>query len=285
MRTTTGRVALRAALETRRSLGVDKAAPVCVFDVCERLDIEVRFVEAPTLEGMYVKEVDTIIVSALRPHGRQAFTCAHELGHKVHGHGTRVDAVEQNLMTVAGRLEEQLADTYASSLLMPSWAVHRALSRRSIAASEVTPVQAYLVAGQLGVGYETLVRQMCHSINALSEQRAAQLLRMTPRRIARSIYPGSRGRLLLVDAAWEDVPLDLEVGDTAIVPPGAEVDGRSVKAIEPHPLGVILEAVSPGVSRIFTHRGWAQFARVARKSFAGRSVFRHLEDPDADPAP
>src|SRR5947209_14102365 len=83
--------AMSAALQLRQSEGFGLWAPVCPYDLAEKLGIEVRFIDLPSMEGMYCKNPNPIIlVSSLRPAGRQGFNCAHELGHHVFKHGTHV---------------------------------------------------------------------------------------------------------------------------------------------------------------------------------------------------
>ena len=51
-RRTLARRAVRAALETRRRADTDKADPICVFDLAERLGVEVQFSLGPTFGGI-----------------------------------------------------------------------------------------------------------------------------------------------------------------------------------------------------------------------------------------
>src|SRR5258707_13572991 len=93
------RQGLRGALETRRQAKVSKAEPICVYDLAERLGVEVKFCSGNSFGGMFAKASKTVLVPALRPPGRQAFTCGHELGHWYFGHGTHIDdlnAIEQH---------------------------------------------------------------------------------------------------------------------------------------------------------------------------------------------
>ena len=84
--------AVAKALRMRRSAGYGLDSAVCGYDLAQRLDIEVRFLDIPSMEGMYYQAPKPhIILSSLRPLGRRAFTCAHELGHHSYGDGTRID--------------------------------------------------------------------------------------------------------------------------------------------------------------------------------------------------
>ena len=91
------RQAMAAALRTRLSVGYGLDHGVCVYDLAAKLGVEVRFLDLPSMEGMYSSASGpTVIVSSLRPPGRWAFTCAHELGHHNRSDGVEIDElVEQ----------------------------------------------------------------------------------------------------------------------------------------------------------------------------------------------
>src|SRR5205809_1109548 len=80
------------AARVRRAERVRSDAPVCVYDLAEQMGVEVWFDALPSLEGMYSKTPRPVIVlSSLRPLGRQTYTSGHELGHHVFSHGFRID--------------------------------------------------------------------------------------------------------------------------------------------------------------------------------------------------
>lgn len=280
------RRALRNALEVRRRVSASKSQAICVYDVAEQLGVEVIFRPENSLEGMYVKAAQTILIPSHRPVGRQAFTCAHELGHWLFGHGTRVDIIGD--LENIGLLdpEEQLVNTFAGYLLMPPWAVKEAFARRNWRPSDSTPIQVYTVAGQLGVGYETLVQHMRYSLNLLSQAQSDQLLRTTPKKLRRLLLGNDDARhLLIVDNVWSKVAVDLQVEDLAILPAGIRLEGMSARIVGDIAFGVLVKGMLPGVSRAESLDGsWAAFIRVCRRDFSGRSVFRHVEDPDVHEA-
>ena len=80
--------ALTTALRIRQRANVPLTDAICIFDFVERNGIdEVHFFNIPSLEEVYWKQARKIIVSSLRPPGRQGFNCAHGFGHQVFGHG------------------------------------------------------------------------------------------------------------------------------------------------------------------------------------------------------
>lgn len=79
------------SIEVQKEAGLALNSPICIYDLCDRLNVTVRFVDI-SMEGTYYKgENPRILLSALRPLPRRNFTCAHELGHHVFGHGSTID--------------------------------------------------------------------------------------------------------------------------------------------------------------------------------------------------
>jgi Zn-dependent peptidase ImmA (M78 family) len=281
---TLARQALLQALTTRKKVGLAPTAPLCPFDLAEKLKIEVRFVDIPSMEGMYVKRTPPLIlVAADRPAGRQVFTCAHELGHHEFGHGTRADTLD--LFSSPSRRsdpDEYLANTFAGFLLMPKTAVMRGFSSRGWTPAKATPEQIYVVAGWLGVSYEALVTHLCYSLQALSDLQKETLLRTSPQRIRQSLT-GQRldTPLHIVDLVWSDRPADLRVGDFVLAPHNTNSPPSLLEVVADLPSGRLLRAKAPGIGSLETADGsWHVYVRVMKTKFAGRSIFRHLEDPD-----
>jgi hypothetical protein len=183
------------ALHVRRTAGCAFWEPLCVYDVAARLGLEVRFFDIPSMEGVYCASANpTIIVSSLRPPGRQAFTCAHEIGHHVFGHGDQYDEmIEQR--SKARRLDSQefQADCFAGALLMPKVVVSRGFSLRGLDPVTASPESFYIIATWLGVGYTTLVYHMRSALRMLATSRAEELLRHRPL-VLRSVLRGRECR-------------------------------------------------------------------------------------------
>ncbi len=113
------RQAIAAALRTRLSVGYGLDQAICVYDLAEKLGLEVRFLDLPRMEGMYLSaSCPTIIVSSLRPPGRRAFTCAHELGHHCRSDGVEIDELVEQWDIPRFDPKEFAADCFAGALLM-----------------------------------------------------------------------------------------------------------------------------------------------------------------------
>ncbi len=258
---------------------------VDVLVVEGKLDIEVRFQAIPSMEGMYIKgPPPVILVCSERPPGRQAYTCAHELGHHVFSHGLRVDEC-LTPGTGVGSLssEEWLADRFASFFLMPRYVVERAFVTRGWHWETCESSALYIVAGQLGVGYETLIQHMKWSLGMLTEGHAKAHLCVPPGELRETVLGGKiTSHLLIVDRFWNSkIAADLQVGDWAILPRGTLTEQHVIRTIGNHERGVLVEARRPGTERaVSSDTTWAVNMRVSRRSYVGRSLFRHLEDPD-----
>ena len=82
------------ALQTRKKfLNAGANSPICPYNLAEAMGFDIRFVNIPSFEGMYLADDGVILISADRPEGRKRFTCAHEIGHHVLGHGTVIDEI------------------------------------------------------------------------------------------------------------------------------------------------------------------------------------------------
>lgn len=278
------RLALRGALEIRRRGKILKDAPVCVFDLAERLGLEVRFCAGASFEGMYAKGSSTILVPSLRPPGRQAFTGGHEMGHWYFGHGSRIDELPEFAPDDRKDPDEWVANLFAAYLLMPSWVVEASFKRRDLNPATCTAQQLYLVACELGVGYETLIQHLRWSLNLITPTRAAVLAEITPKTIReQAIGKVATKHLVLTDTAWIAGNIDLQVGHVARLPAGAVMEGTAVAVLGDLPDGRLVQGRRPGIARAFLEGSpWAKFVRVSRTEFEGRSLYRHLEDPDVD---
>src|SRR5690606_23634540 len=120
----------------------------------------------------------------------RAFSCAHELGHHVFGHGSSIDDMigsYTDRKRVSFEPAEFLADTFAGFLLMPTLGIRNAFARRGWQASQATPEQIFVVACAFGVGYETLIAHMTFSLGMINRERATILSRASPKSIRQRI--------------------------------------------------------------------------------------------------
>lgn len=274
------RQAVSAALRTRKAGGLKLDQAICVYDLAERLGIEVRFLNLPSFEGMYcASENPAIIVSSLRPPGRRAFTCAHELGHHVLQHGVRIDELMDQWEHRRSNPQEFTADCFAGALLMPKMAVMRAFVQRRWTIEECTPAQVYAISCYFGVGYTTLIHHMRLALQVLSSDRAESFLIVKPRQ-AQALLLGweTNQPIQVVDKAWDGRPVDVEVGGLFFVFGYPRSEGKSIELVSKTESGHLFRATDAGIGRLDDNDGWTIFVRVSRRDFVGRSICRHWEE-------
>lgn len=270
------------ALRTRRKLGLSSWQSACVLDAADQLGIEVRLVDIPSMEGFYCRSGrPTIILSTLRPTGRQNFTCAHEVGHHVLGHGEQFDElIEQKSDERQQDPDEFMADCFAGAFLMPKTAVSRAFVVRNVKPQDCEPEALYTIANWFGVGYATLVHHLRSGLGLIQPARANVLLKTQPLEIRRGLV-GSHAatNLIVVNDHWTDLAIDLEVGDLLLLPTGASIEGV---VLESQPtllnIGVLQRAATPGIGRVTRDDTWSALVRVRRKDYIGLARHRFEEE-------
>jgi len=276
------RKSVAKALRTRQSVGLGLTGAICVYDLAERLGVEVRFLDIPSMEGMYYSSsLPHIILSSLRPPGRRAFTCAHELGHHIRSDGTRIDHLVEQSDRTQFDPSEFAADCFAGALLMPKLAVEHAFAVRKWDVRDCTAGQAFVLAGYFGVGYTTLIRHMRNSLSLLPDSNAEELLRIRPRE-AQSMALGREisSRAWIVDSNWAGRPVDVEVDDLIFARGSPRIEGACVELVRYEEDTTLLRALRSGIARLEDTANWAAFVRVSRPAFVGRNIHRHLENVD-----
>lgn len=275
--------AIRAALTIRSTRHVSLTDALCPYDLAEKLGVEVRFAEIPSLEGMFVNgEEPLVLLGAHRPRGRQAFTCAHELGHHHFGHGTRVDELRERDSPRGHDPEEYAADCFAAFLLMPKTTVLSGLHLRGADLREPSAAVIYATASWLGVGFRTLVTHLCASLRVIDAPRAEALRRTDLKRLRSSLVGRDvAADVVVVDQHWVGRPVDVATDQLVAVPPSVRLESDHLREVWRDEHRAILAPSRPGIDRLTcTNTSWASFVRVTRERYVGRSTFRHLEDPE-----
>ncbi len=274
------REALAGAQDVRRRGGRPILEPLCIYDLAADLGVDVWFQKIASLEGMYARlSPPRIILGAERPAGRRSYTCAHELGHHVLGHGTRVDELrEESNEEGTFEPEEYQAQVFAGMLLMPKLAIAGAFSERGWKPSTASAEQLYRVANLFGVGFEAIVRHMQLALGMLPRDRAEALKEMRVREIRASLVGAEQAAhpLVVVDSFWRGRPVDLEVGDRLLAPSELLCEGNNLRRGNVSDDKSFWEALFPGRCRLYMRNGdWGVFVRVSRSNFEGRGQFRH----------
>lgn len=149
--------AIRRASELRLQLGLGLFHPINIYDVCAKLEVDVKFVDID-MEGLYVSlsNTPTILLSSLRPFSRKVFTCGHELGHHVFRHGFKVDILMgENENDGYKSNDEKLVDAFSAALLMPTAGIQAEFSKRKLDFNSANEIDFFTISSLFGVGYET----------------------------------------------------------------------------------------------------------------------------------
>jgi len=255
-----------------------------VFDVASAIGVEVRFLDLPSLEGMFCREPGPRILLPCfnhRPRGRVAFSCAHEIGHLQLGHQTSVDVEgETNAKANEDRTDEFAANCFAASLLMPRQAVLAAFTRRDLTPSQVSPFECFLVACELGVGYETLINHLCFALDVISTDVQKSLKKTAPKEIKAEFIGEHQVRdLVILDGKGPGAVVDIQVGDGLALLRATELDGGALMHIGTQGEWTILRAEKPSIInlKLGAH---SLVVRVARFGYVGPWKNRYLADPD-----
>jgi Zn-dependent peptidase ImmA (M78 family) len=270
----------QAASDARDSVGIDLVAPVDIYAVAEAIGIRVRFLPV-SMEGFYRKgSPPRVMLSALRPLARRAFTCAHEIGHHWFGHGSTIDELQGDDRHDSDIAEEILANAFAGFMLMPSIGLRRAFNSRGWKPATGNPLQILTIASEFGVGYETLLTHLSMTLGDMPRWVRTELGKWTPQRIRKKVLgDADADGLVILDEKHQTASVDLEDGYALAVPTGATISGSVLTPRQAIAGFDVYDAVGRGRATIKTAQ-WQAEARVAPQKFIGPANYRFLEDPD-----
>ena len=279
------RMALGAALKIRQNANIPLNEPISIYDLCTAMGIEVRFVNI-SMEGNYIPgQHPQFLISALRPAVRRAFTCAHELGHHVFGHGFMLDELVEHRESQNKSPEEFVADCFASSLLMPALGIRKALAQRGWKPTELTPEQVYTIACDFGVGYETLATHLSAGMRLIGYDQSQELKKTKLPAIRRSFVGDVEvpRRLIVTDKQSLSTVIECEVGDHLLVDAPVAPQNDSLHALPSIEGKQLFIAARRGVTSLRTADGQTfRQVRIMAHQFVGLNRYLYLPDPEED---
>lgn len=276
---------MHASINARTEAGADLKSPICIYSLCDAFKVPVRFNDV-NMEGMYDRVPrPRIHLSALRPLVRRNFTCAHELGHHVFGHGSTIDELREEQQLNASRpATEILADAFAAFVLMPTLGLRAAFAVRGVDPNKATAAQLYSIACNFGVGQKTLLNHLAFGVEMMSRAQWNRLQRITPKMIRADLLGEITSEpLTIADEYWSSAALDTEQNSLLLLPSEAVVDTSMITPLKELPAGRLCKAVRCGISRVaIPGTSWATYVRIARSQYVGLARFRHLEETADD---
>jgi hypothetical protein len=276
--------AVKKAEQIRMKLSFNSFQPLNIFDICQSLGVSVRFVDI-NMEGMYISQTTgkspTILLSNQRPMPRRVYTCGHELGHHMFGHGSRIDALTGHAPGESLYNDEEfLADTFAGVLLMPVGGIQGEFNRRNWKMEAASQLDFYVISSLFGVGYQTLISH-CKVNRLIGDAKATFLLKTTPAKLLQSINELSidPAPFKILDGLSTLSTIDTEVSNYLFLPKDTAVDGDHLVKMEDSSRGTIFKAITPGIVRVSsTSLDFGSFIRIQNKRYVGLSQNRHLEN-------
>ncbi|WP_329070338.1 ImmA/IrrE family metallo-endopeptidase [Amycolatopsis sp. NBC_01480] len=187
------RRALQAAASLLKELDVDEDRPVDVFAAIGRLDLWLVFQPFESLLGVMLPE-GGIMLTTERPPTIQRFTAAHEIAHWVLDHNPTAFDTEVDVLGSGSLERERLAQLFGSYFMMPPSLVYGTASRYGVSSGRPpNPVEAYLMARDMGVSYEAAVRQFSN-LRLIGGHVREALLNVAPLQIKSQLAHGHRPR-------------------------------------------------------------------------------------------
>jgi len=271
--------ALRRSHEIRRNAGFEPKVAINPFDFAASQNIQIKFVDIPSLEGMYVDDPQSILIGAHRPISRQTFTCAHELGHYYYDHGEHIDTCLDS-PDYASDEEEFIADCFASFFLMPRQAIDLQAKYREIDWDSATPVELYKLACWFGVSYSALLNHLCFNLRKLSWEDRDRFDKLERNKIYFEITQVPlKSHLVPVDRFWDGRTIDISVGEYVLVQGTTELSGDFLSKLSDIDSGQLFQAASQGICNMLSSdKGWSVHVRVSRQNYVGLGKYRHLEE-------
>jgi len=275
---------IKKADSLRADLGLNMFQPINIYDTCNRLELDVRFLNV-NMEGMYISSDDptksNILLSSLRPFSRKVYTCAHELGHHIFGHGSKIDMIhKESGKESTYNSDERLVDIFASALLMPIAGIQLEFKKRGWDLKTATPMQYFAISSIFGVGYQTLIYN-CTLNKLIGHQKSKELSKYTPSYFLNTILIGEKktGHLKIIDSKYKETLVDTEVSGFIYLPKEIDLEGNHLKKISETANGVCYQATKPGILRANNDgNGQTYFIRIQNFEYEGLSEYRHLEN-------
>lgn len=205
-----------ARAHARLKLPLDR--PIDIFGVVQQLGIWLKTEPLGNLFGFYLRhgQATGIVLNSRHPEDLQRYTCAHELGHHLLGHQSHLDD-SGDVNRLNGPLQEQAAQVFAGSFLMPLGLVNRLLRAHDLVGRPLSPVDAYKLSRDMDVSYTACIWRL-RALDLLGPTTARAYVRegaATAKADLRGDEPieDARADVYVIDELADDLALTVRVGD------------------------------------------------------------------------
>lgn len=207
------------ALKARASRGIGLETPVNPIDFSLSLGVEVHFVDAPSMEGLFLRNpAPNIFLPSTqhRPQFRIAYSCSHELGHFELGHLMAVHRVGETVDY--SNEDESAADCFASWLLMPRQTVVEGLQVRGMTSDSMSVIDILCMTNEMCVSLDAFGVHL-NRLELINSRVQREIKTISPAEIIKkTIGPNFYHAVsLFVDKHWRRKTIDVEVGSSLFV--------------------------------------------------------------------
>jgi len=274
-------MAIRAAEKVRIQLNIGSTELIRIEELCSKLNVVVRYTDI-NMEGMYIagekNAFSTILLSNLRPLPRRAFTCAHELGHHIFNHGSKLDTLEKaSDYNFEQKQEESLVDIFAGALLMPLLSISREFNIRQWKIQNSRPINFFIISSIFGVGYHTLITH-CKANKLISNSKGSELLKVSPKKIFIQSFSSQleSSHFKIFDKYCTSIKTDLEENNFIVLPKKFKNSYRNIEFVSRMEYGFLYRALNSGIIRENTS-GFSIEIRIQKKNYIGLAKYRFKE--------
>lgn len=266
---------IRKAEELKIQLGISMSQLPDIHNICSTLNLPVFYTDI-NMEGMYIQGAqNAILLSNKRPFGRRVFTCAHELGHHVFKHGSRLDTIEGTLDYNEQQLKEEFqVNTFAGALLMPLIRLEKEIRIRKISLNNCTPFDIFKLSSIFGVGYSTIITH-CFINKMINGVKAKELNKVHPGRIFKVLFPEIKYKngFKILDRLSNLKFIEIEEGQLLILPSNNIECNLLTRCLGHCEKGHVYRAISSGIRNINLNNNKTEL-RVQVKDYSGLSENR-----------
>ncbi|TGB01485.1 ImmA/IrrE family metallo-endopeptidase [Halobacillus salinus] len=196
-----------ATIEASRILSKHKLTfeePIDIFSIIENKKILLNFQKLDSLAGAFLPETPDrkpgVLINKELPLTRQRYTAAHELCHFIRNDPPSIDTSSDlfNVDSYKREDNEQIANEFASSILMPRKLINNVLKRIAINPDQLNSNSVYELSLRMDTSYQATVNRLA-SLKFITRSKYKELLSVSPSEIKK--FHGNKG----LQTSWNNI--------------------------------------------------------------------------------